>query len=104
MPRMTKAQIKDYIHDPDNWEVIPGNQYVQCARFKHPTIDLIKIQHKYDANEYRYFAGSDEVVPHPVWKGNSFWYYDPEKETLTYSISQTEFERKLYEEFKNDQN
>lgn len=94
---ITRKEVKKFVDNPDNWEVIPGNQYVQVAKLKHPILCVMQIQRRYDRNQWKYITKRDDYQPEIVWEGGSFWRYDRNTDVLICSISRTEVENLIYD-------
>lgn len=97
---MTRKQVKDFIEDINNWRVIPGNQYVQCAVMIYWDMHIVQIQTKHDANAWKYRTKQDDCKPLLEWQTGTFWIFDPDTDALLYTISRTELENKIYAEEK----
>lgn len=96
---MTRKEVKAYLDDPKNWAVVPGNRFVQCAILNYWDLFIIQIQHKHDANAWKYRT-MREAHPQLEWQGGTLWVYDPDTDALLYTISRTELENKIYAEEK----
>lgn len=93
---MTRKEVKAYIDDPNNWAVIPGNEFVQCAVMEYWDLHIIQIQHKHDENAWKRATKYEDTLPKLVWQTGTFWIFDPETRALLYTISRTELENKIY--------
>ena len=94
---MTRKQVKEFIEDINNWRIIPGNQYVQIALLDFKDLHIAQIMYRHDLNHWKSVTSRDDYTPNISWQTMSFWYYDPESETMQNSTSQTEVMNKLYE-------
>lgn len=94
---MTRKQVKEFVEDINNWRIVPGNQYVQIALLDFKDLHIALIMYRHDMNYWKYFTNRDDYTPSIAWQTMSYWYYDPESETLLNNTSQTEVMNKIYE-------
>lgn len=94
---MTRKEVKAFLDNPDNWEIIPGNQYVQVALLDFKDLHIAQIMYRHDENLWRYYTKREDYTPRFEWPTLSFWYYDPENNSMLNSASLTEIMNKIYE-------
>ena len=94
---MTRKQVKEFVDNIENWRIIPGNQYVQVALLDFKGLHIAQIMYRHDINHWKYVTNHDDYVPRIEWPTLSFWFYDPENETMDNTVSRTYIENKIYE-------
>lgn len=97
---MTRKQVKEFVDNIENWRIIPGNQYVQIAVLDVKNLHIAQIMYRHDQNKWKYVTGREDYEPFICWPTLSFWFYDPEKETMEACVSRSYIENKIYEVLK----
>ncbi len=60
--KLTRKQADEYVRDPANWEIIPGNEYVRAARMEFKGTTYIRIDKKSIENYFEAVINKTEPV------------------------------------------
>ncbi len=60
--KLTRKQADEYVRDPANWEIIPGNEYVRAARMEFKGTTYIRFDKKSVENYFEAVIKKTEPV------------------------------------------